>query len=359
MAVSAYRSRAVADAKIAEDLKKAGPAWESFQQNRYDELHRSLAVVVNNAGTISMMSTLVPETGQPDPATVFDTLKREQASSARADFLIATTPQGTGLARTDRPLPYSADLSGVPTIAGAMQGAQTEGIWLSGGKLYHVVAAPVLEGGTRLVGVIAAAFQINDEVARNLEQLLNTQVVFLADAAKASEPAKAALAASTMGPAERGRGRARSSAATTSSRRSCAGQDDRPARPRRLRRDLPRVPAADPLLHRSDRRRRRRDAQPREGARAVPADPEHADPRGPRRAGLRVHPLLLPGAADHRAGRPARPGDRGRSASATSTRRTFPSSPRTRSASSRARSGRCSRSFGRRPRSSSTSPRSR
>ena len=200
VAVSAYRSRAVADAKIAEDLKKAGPGWESFQQNRYDELHRSLAVVVNNAGTISMMSTLVPETGRPDPATVFDTLKREQASSARADFLIATTPRGIGLARTDRPLPYAADLSGVPTIAGAMQGALTEGIWLSGGKLYHVVAAPVLEGGAHLTGVIAAAFQINDEVARNLEQLLNTQVVFVADGAKASEPARAVLAASTMGP---------------------------------------------------------------------------------------------------------------------------------------------------------------
>ncbi len=200
VAVSAFRARAVADAKIAEDLKKAGPGWESFQQNRYDELHRALAVVVNNAGTVSMMSTLVPETGRPDPATVFDTLKREQASSVRADFLIATTPEGAALARTDRPLPYAADLSAVPTIAGALQGAQTEGIWLSGGKLYHVVAAPVLEGGARLTGVIAAAFQIDDEVARNLERLLNTQVVFLADAAKPSEPAKAALAASTMGP---------------------------------------------------------------------------------------------------------------------------------------------------------------
>ena len=200
VAVSAYRARQVADAKIAEDLKKAGPGWESFQQNRYDELHRALAVIVNNAGTISMMSTLVPETGRPDPATVFDTLKREQASSVRADFLIATTPAGVALARTDRPLPYAADLSAVPTIAGALQGAQTEGIWLSGGKLYHVVAAPVLEGGARLTGVIAAAFQIDDDVARNLERLLNTQVVFLADAAKPSEPARVAVAASTMGP---------------------------------------------------------------------------------------------------------------------------------------------------------------
>jgi eukaryotic-like serine/threonine-protein kinase len=200
VAITAWRARQVADAKIAEDLKKAGPGWESFQQTRYADLHRALSVVVNNAGTIAMMSTLVPETGEADPATVFDTLKREQASSTRADFLLATTPAGKALARTDRPLPYAADLSQVPTIAGAMQGDQTEGIWLSGGQLYHVVAAPVLEGGSRLVGVIAAAFQINDNVARNLEQLLNTQVIFLADAAKPSEPAKAALAASTMGP---------------------------------------------------------------------------------------------------------------------------------------------------------------
>jgi HAMP domain-containing protein len=200
VAVSAYRARVVADAKIAEDLKKAGPGWESFQQNRYEELHRALAVVVNNAGTISMMSTLVPGTGRPDPATVFDTLKREQASSVRAGFLLATDPQGVVLARTDRPPPYTADLAAVPTIAGALQGEETEGIWLSAGRLFHVVGAPVLEGGTRLAGVIAAGFPIDDEVARNLERLLNAQVVFLADEAEPSRPARAALEASTMGP---------------------------------------------------------------------------------------------------------------------------------------------------------------
>jgi HAMP domain-containing protein len=199
VAVSAYRARAVADAKIAEDLKKTGAGWESFQQNRYDDLHRALAVVVNNAGTISMMSTLVPGTGRPDPATVFDTLKREQASSVHAGFLMATDPLGVVLARTDRPPPYTADLSGVPTIAGAIQGDQTEGIWLSGGRLFHVVGAPVLEGGTRLAGVIAAGFPIDDDVARSLERLLNAQVVFLADEAKPSDPARASLEASTMG----------------------------------------------------------------------------------------------------------------------------------------------------------------
>jgi eukaryotic-like serine/threonine-protein kinase len=198
IAVSAYQSRKVADAKIAEDLKKSGPAWESFQQTRYAALQRALAVVVNNPGIIALMSTPDPATGLPDAATVFDTLKREQASSARADFFVALDPHGKGIARTDRPLPFDADLSRVPTVMGALEGAQTEGIWLSGGKLYHVVGAPVLEGGTRVAGVIVAAFQINDDVARSLKTLTNAESVFLADAAKPGEPARPELAASTV-----------------------------------------------------------------------------------------------------------------------------------------------------------------
>ncbi|HEY7575496.1 MAG TPA: HAMP domain-containing protein, partial [Thermoanaerobaculia bacterium] len=198
IAVSAYRARKVADAKIAEDLKKSGPAWESFQQTRYAALQRALGVVANNPGIIALMSTPDPATGLPDANTVRDTLTQEQASSAQADFFVALDPQGHGIARTDRPLPFSADMSRVPTVAGALEGAQTEGIWLSGGKLFHVVGAPVLEGGARVAGVIVAAFQINDDVARSLKTLTNAEAVFLVDEARLNEPPKLALAASTM-----------------------------------------------------------------------------------------------------------------------------------------------------------------
>ena len=192
IAISAARSRSIADAKIADDLKKAGPAWESFQRNRYEELHRALGVVVNNAGIISMLA-------ETDAGTIYDTLKREQASSARADFLIAIDPAGTAFARTDKPLPYSRDMRAVPTIAAALQGdGDAEGIWLSDRKLYHVVAAPVLQGGSQTVGVIAAGFQINDDVASSLKSLMNAEVVFLADAARLEEPAKPVVTASTL-----------------------------------------------------------------------------------------------------------------------------------------------------------------
>ncbi len=191
IAISAYRSRDVADTKINDDLKKSGPAWDSFQATRYAELHRTLDVVVNNPGIISLLA-------EANPASILDTLKTEQASNARADFMVAINPEGMAVARTDKPLPYSADLSRVPTISGALQGEQTQGIWLSGGKLYHVVAAPVLQGGTRVIGAIAAGFAINDDVARNLKTLMNTQVVFLADEARPPEHPRLVVASSTM-----------------------------------------------------------------------------------------------------------------------------------------------------------------
>ncbi|HZI66276.1 MAG TPA: protein kinase [Thermoanaerobaculia bacterium] len=191
IAISATRARAIADKKIDGDLKKSGEAWESFQQNRYGELQRALAVVANNPGIISMMT-------EGDAATAFDTLKREQASSAGAAFLIAIGPDGNAFARTDRPLPYSRDMRQVPTVAAALEGEAAEGIWLSDQKLYHVVAAPVLEGGSRTVGAIAAGFQIDDGVASSLKSLVNADVVFLADAAGRNEPPRPTVAASTM-----------------------------------------------------------------------------------------------------------------------------------------------------------------
>jgi HAMP domain-containing protein len=191
IAVSAYRAREVADKKIGEDLARSGPSWQSFQDTRYGELAKTLGVVVNNAGIISMMA-------QPDPATVHDTLKAEQARSAHADFMLAVDPEGVAFMRTDKPLPYSMDLRTVATIRGALDGSETHGIWLSGGKLYHVVAAPVLEGGRTLKGVIAAGWLINDDVARSLKRLINAEVVFLADEASPSDPGRPAVVGSTM-----------------------------------------------------------------------------------------------------------------------------------------------------------------
>jgi serine/threonine-protein kinase len=192
IAISTSQARKIADDKIKADLQKVGPSWEAFQDTRYTDLQRALAVVVTNPGIIGLIA-------ENDHATIHNTLKTEQASNAKANFLLAADPQGLAFVRTDRNLDWQgADLSKVPTIAGAAQGDQTRGIWLQNQRLYHVVAAPVVQGGIQTLGVIAAAFAIDDEVARNLKSLINAEVVFLADAGKPGEAAKPVLAASTM-----------------------------------------------------------------------------------------------------------------------------------------------------------------
>src|SRR6266851_4905025 len=285
IAISTFQARRVADAKIASDLTKSGPAWESFQQNRYGELHRALGVVVSNPGLIGVM-TLDPLS----PATTIDTLKAEQASNARADFLLAADREGRVFARTDKPLGYVADLSRVPTIAGALQGESTQGIWLSGNKLYHVVAQPVLEGGSRVVGVIAAAFAINDEAAR-------------------SRPADAR--GHHDGGSEPRGARGRPPEARRRRRGFPPGKDDRASCAERIGQHLPGLFPSCPLLDRPARGRRGRPAQPRRGAEGLPADPEHADRRRPGRARGRFRPLLRPRPSHHGPRGPPRPRDRG------------------------------------------------
>ena len=226
-----------------------------------------------------MMSTLVPETGR---ARSRDRLRHPEAGAGveRARRLSASRP--TRRAWRSRgptaPCPTPPDLSGVPTIAGALQGGQTEGIWLSGGKLYHVVAAPVLEGGSRLVGVIAAALP-DQRRGRAQPRAAPQHAGRLPRRRREARRAREGGARRVDdGPARRRRARGDRRAQRSRPGGPAAGQDDRPARPRDLGRHLSRLRPADPLLHRPARRRRGRAAQPRPRARRLPPDPEHAGP---------------------------------------------------------------------------------
>ena len=132
------------------------------------------------------------------------------------------------------------------------------------------------------------------------------------------------------------------------------GKDDRAARSRPLRRHLPRLLPADPLLDRPARRRGGGAAEPRPRARRLPPDPDDPDRRGARGAGRSRSSCPSFSRGGSRAawgGSCARPS---RCASETSTPRICRSSRRTRSGSSPAPSARCSTSSARRRRSSST-----
>jgi serine/threonine-protein kinase len=201
--ISSYRVRSIAEESSRKALTRAKDAYDNFQEDRYEKLHRALRPVVDNSG----FKALVDE---GDPATIFNSLKEDQASATGADFLIVTDPRGISIVRSDK-RDWRHDLTESSLVKKALEGNETQGIWYSDGRLYHAVAAPVAVGegtGARTLGVLIACFAINDKVAENFHDVSNSGAVFYANLNKPSDPPRPQVVASTLGSATRSFARA-------------------------------------------------------------------------------------------------------------------------------------------------------
>ena len=201
--ISSYRVRSIAEASSRKALARAKDAYDNFQEDRYEKLHRALRPVVDNSG----FKALVDE---GDPATISNSLKEDQASATGADFLIVTDPRGVSIVRSDR-RDWRHDLTDSTLVKKALEGSETQGIWYSEGKLYHAVAAPVVVGegsGARTLGVLVACFGINDKVAENFHDVATADAVFFANLNRPTEAPHPVVVASTLGSETKGFARA-------------------------------------------------------------------------------------------------------------------------------------------------------
>ena len=192
--ISSIRVRSIAEQTSRKALSRARDAYDNFQEDRYDKLHRALRPVVDNSGFKALLD-------EGDPATIANSLKEDQASATGADFLIVTDPRGVSIVRSDR-RDWRHDISESSLVRKALEGAETQGIWYSEGKLYHAVAAPVVVGegaGARTLGVLIAAFGIDDRVAENFHDVAATDVVFFSNLNKPADPPRPQVVASTLG----------------------------------------------------------------------------------------------------------------------------------------------------------------
>jgi eukaryotic-like serine/threonine-protein kinase len=192
--ISSYRVRAIAEESSRKALSRARDAYDNFQEDRYEKLHRALRPIVDNSGFKALLD-------EGDPATIANSLKEDQASAAGADFLIVTDPRGVSIVRSDK-RDWRHDLTESALVRKALAGDETQGIWYSEGKLFHSVAAPVVVGegaGTRTLGVLVACFAINDRVAENFHDVAATDAVFFSNLSPPSEPPRPQVVASTLG----------------------------------------------------------------------------------------------------------------------------------------------------------------
>jgi HAMP domain-containing protein len=196
--ISSYRVRAIAEESSRKALSRAKDAYDNFQEDRYEKLHRALRPVVDNSGFKALLD-------EGDAATISNSLKEDQASATGADFLIVTNPRGVSIVRSDK-REWRHDLTESGLVRKALDGNETQGIWYSEGKLYHAVAAPVVVGegaATRTLGVLVACFAINDRVAENFHDVAAADAVFFSNLSEPSAPPRPQVVASTLGGATR------------------------------------------------------------------------------------------------------------------------------------------------------------
>lgn len=189
LAFTTRQADRLAQQTLRQALAETSEVWETFQADRYAKLRLGIRVLGNDPA----FKALVENT---DEATILDSL-RERNLELKADFFIATDPEGVVLARTDRPGAQGDDLSSDPVVTRPLEGDESSTLWRQGDRLYHAVSVP-MQTGPDLKGVLIAGYGLNEALASQIRKLTHSQVAFLSQA-----PGQAArVAASSLGPQE-------------------------------------------------------------------------------------------------------------------------------------------------------------
>ena len=174
---------------INQALVETRGVWEAFQADRYNKLKLGVRALANDP----YFKPLV-ETG--DQASVADLLK-ERGQDIKADFFIATDPNGVVIARSDRPASQGEDLSKDPVVMRPLEGEESATIWIQGGQLFHAVSVPMVTG-VDLKGVLIAGYAINEALAGDIRKLTHSEIAYLTRSA--GQPAQ--LSVSSLGTRE-------------------------------------------------------------------------------------------------------------------------------------------------------------
>jgi len=103
----------------------------------------------------------------------------EAATQLSADWVFITDEQGTLLAKSDEPGVQGVGMSGIPLVAGALQGRATFGFGISRDSLlFQTVAVPIAIPRAAPVGVLVATKLVDRQMALDVRAATGTDIVF-------------------------------------------------------------------------------------------------------------------------------------------------------------------------------------
>ncbi|MDB4884032.1 MAG: protein kinase [Gemmatimonadetes bacterium] len=124
----------------------------------------------------------------------------EAAEQLEASWVFVVDERGTLLAKSDELSASGVDLSGVPLVAGALQGRITSGFGVSRDSLlFQAVAVPIVVPGGAPIGALIATKIVDSLLAREVKEATSADIAFFVRAAGGPR-----IAASTLGGALKG-----------------------------------------------------------------------------------------------------------------------------------------------------------
>ncbi len=166
---SSRKATALANETARAGLKETLSAFDSFQRDRYTKLKMTNSLIAQD----SYIQSYIVEA---DSASILD-LARQKQADLKSDFIIITDPEGTILARTDRPAASGKSVADMPLIQQASEGEEVAGLWQEDLNLYNAVALPVVTGDM-LTATLAVGYAINDSVAAEMKNLTHSETAF-------------------------------------------------------------------------------------------------------------------------------------------------------------------------------------
>ena len=194
LAFTTFQAYQLAHFTINQGLKETREVWETFQADRYKQLKLGIRVLGNDPAFKAAVANREDQAVRQ--ATVLDML-RERGQDLKADFFIATDPDGVVIARSDRSGGAGEDLSQQEIVLKALEGEESSTIWRQGSKLANAVSVPMQTGPT-LVGVLVAGYGIDEILAGQIRKLTHSEIAYLVE-----DPGKPPqLSVSSLGPKE-------------------------------------------------------------------------------------------------------------------------------------------------------------
>ncbi|HET9317932.1 MAG TPA: protein kinase [Vicinamibacteria bacterium] len=191
LALTTFQADRLAHETVHQALAETRGVWQTFEADRYDKLRMGVRVLANDPYFKAAL-----ETG--DVPTVVDTLKERGSQDLKADFFIATGPDGIVVGRSDRPGGSGEDLSRDPVVMRPLEsGEESATVWRQGNRLFHAVSVPMVTGPD-LKGVLIAGYGINEALAGDIRKITRSEIAYLTHAP--GQPPQ--LSVSSLGPRE-------------------------------------------------------------------------------------------------------------------------------------------------------------